>query len=35
VTRGFTGELARWRLPKPQQVIDACGDQERCAIVPR
>jgi len=35
VTRGFTGELARWRLPNPQQVIDACGGQERCAIVLR
>ncbi|HEX4423579.1 MAG TPA: WD40 repeat domain-containing protein, partial [Kofleriaceae bacterium] len=35
VTRGFTGELSRWRLPKPEQVIGACGDQERCAILAR
>jgi hypothetical protein len=33
VTRGFTGELARWTLPSPEQVIRACGDHERCAIV--
>jgi WD40 repeat protein/serine/threonine protein kinase len=33
VTRGFTGELARWTLPSPGQVIGACGAQERCAIV--
>ncbi|HEX8113025.1 MAG TPA: serine/threonine-protein kinase [Kofleriaceae bacterium] len=33
VTRGITGELARWTLPNPEQVIRACGDQERCAIV--
>jgi hypothetical protein len=35
VTRGFTGELARWTLPVPGQVIDACSSQERCAIVLR
>ena len=35
VTRGFTGELARWTLPAPGQVIDACSSQERCAIVLR
>lgn len=33
VTRGFTGELSRWTLPSPGQVIGACGDRERCAIV--
>ncbi|HEX8106614.1 MAG TPA: protein kinase [Kofleriaceae bacterium] len=33
VTRGITGELARWRLSSPEQVIQACGDHERCAIV--
>lgn len=32
VTRGFTGEVSRWRLPRPEQVIAACGN--RCAIVP-
>jgi len=35
VTRGITGELARWSLPKSQQVIDACSDQERCGILLR
>jgi WD40 repeat protein/serine/threonine protein kinase len=33
VTRGFTGELARWALPDPAEVIRACGERERCAIV--
>jgi WD40 repeat protein len=33
VTRGFTGEISRWRLPAPGRVIDACGDHPRCAIV--
>ena len=35
VTRGMTGELAHWRLPDPGQVIQACRDHERCAIVLR
>jgi WD40 repeat protein len=35
VTRGFTGELSRWTLPGSEQVIGACGDQERCAIMHR
>jgi WD40 repeat protein/serine/threonine protein kinase len=35
VTRGFSGELSRWTPPSPEQVIDACLDRERCAIVPR
>jgi WD40 repeat protein len=35
VTRGFTGYLARWTLPSPGQVIQACGDRERCAILIR
>ena len=35
VTRGFTGEIARWRLPNPEGVIDACGRLAPCAIVPR
>jgi WD40 repeat protein len=33
VTRGFSGELSRWTLPSSEQVIGACGDQERCAIM--
>jgi WD40 repeat protein len=33
VTRGFTGEVARWRLPHPEHVIRACEDQQRCGIV--
>ena len=33
VTRGFTGELSRWTLPSSEQVIEACGDHERCAIM--
>jgi WD40 repeat protein len=35
VTRGITGELVRWRLPNPGQVIQACRDHERCAILLR
>jgi hypothetical protein len=35
VTRGFTGELARWTLPSPGRVIEACGERERCAILLR
>jgi eukaryotic-like serine/threonine-protein kinase len=34
VTRGFTGEVSRWRLPKPEDVIDKCGRHVPCAIVP-
>jgi WD40 repeat protein/serine/threonine protein kinase len=33
VTRGFTGEISRWRLPGSEHVIDACGEHPRCAIV--
>jgi WD40 repeat protein len=33
ITHGFSGELSRWRLPRPEQVIAACGDQDRCAIM--
>src|SRR5262249_46589125 len=33
VTRGFTGEISRWRLPRAEHVIDACGEHPRCAIV--
>jgi WD40 repeat protein len=43
VTRGFTGEISRWTLPKPAAVIAACGlggevvavDGGPCAIVSR
>jgi WD40 repeat protein/serine/threonine protein kinase len=35
VTRGFSGDISRWTLPRPEQVIEACSDHERCAIVPR
>lgn len=33
VTRGFSGDIARWSLPKPEQVIEACDHNARCAIV--
>jgi WD40 repeat protein len=35
VTRGFGGEVARWRLPRPERVIAACSDREVCGIVSR
>jgi WD40 repeat protein len=35
VTRGFTGEIARWQLPNPDDAIAACGQHALCAIVPR
>jgi WD40 repeat protein len=33
VTRGIAGELSRWGLPAPGEVIGACSDRDRCAIV--
>jgi WD40 repeat protein len=33
VTRGYFGDIARWSLPNPEQVIEACDHNERCAIV--
>ena len=33
VTRGFTGEISRWRLPGPEHVIEACSGRAHCAIV--
>jgi WD40 repeat protein/serine/threonine protein kinase len=33
VTRGFSGDITRWSLPRPEQVIEACEHEERCAIV--
>jgi WD40 repeat protein len=43
VTRGFGGDVARWRLPSPEGLIEACGQgrevagssSEPCAIVVR
>lgn len=32
VTRGFSGDISRWTLPKPERVFEACRAQ-RCAIV--
>jgi serine/threonine protein kinase/WD40 repeat protein len=34
VTRGFTGEISRWRLPRSEAVIAACARHSPCAIVP-
>jgi WD40 repeat protein len=34
VTRGYTGEISRWRLPNPAQVIAACSGHPPCAILP-
>jgi len=33
VTRGFSGDIARWSFPKPEQVIEAYDHDERSAIV--
>jgi WD40 repeat protein len=33
VTRSFTGEISRWRLPAASAVIDACSRHTPCAIV--
>jgi WD40 repeat protein len=33
VTRGFSGDIARWSLPRSEQVIEACDQRELCAIV--
>jgi WD40 repeat protein len=33
VTRGYSGDIARWVLPTPGQVIEACDHNERCGIV--
>jgi len=35
VTRGLSGDISRWSLPNPEQVIEACGHHEHCAIVSR
>jgi WD40 repeat protein/serine/threonine protein kinase len=33
ITRGFSGDLARWTLPKPELVIEACAAHDGCAMV--
>ncbi len=35
VTRGFSGELARWTVPTSEETMEACSrqDQQRCAIM--
>jgi WD40 repeat protein len=35
VTRGFSGELSRWTLPRSEPVIEAWEDHEHRAIVRR
>jgi WD40 repeat protein/serine/threonine protein kinase len=34
VTRGFSGDISRWSLPRSAAVIEACSVRGRCAIVP-
>jgi WD40 repeat protein/serine/threonine protein kinase len=34
VTRGFTGEISRWQLPRSEAMIAACARHSPCAIVP-
>jgi WD40 repeat protein len=34
VTRGFAGEISRWRLPQPGAVIEACAHHPPCATIP-
>jgi WD40 repeat protein/serine/threonine protein kinase len=34
VTRGFTGEISRWRLPRPELIVAACAYHALCGIVP-
>jgi eukaryotic-like serine/threonine-protein kinase len=33
ITRSFAGDLARWRLPQPDAIIEACGST-MCAAAP-
>ena len=33
VTRGFSGDIARWTLPRPERVIEACSSHEGCAMI--
>jgi WD40 repeat protein len=32
ITRGFTGEITRWRLPPAEEVIEACRRHPHCAV---
>jgi hypothetical protein len=32
ITRGFWGDIARWTLPKPEQVFAACRAHNLCAL---
>jgi WD40 repeat protein len=34
VTRGFAGEIARWKLPPSRAVIEACAHHPPCATIP-
>jgi len=34
VTRGFTGEISRWQLPRSEAMIAACARHSPCGIVP-
>ena len=34
VTRGFAGEIARWRLPRSGAVMEACAHHPPCALMP-
>jgi len=34
VTRGFAGEVSRWRLPQSGAVMEACAHHPPCAIMP-
>jgi WD40 repeat protein len=33
VTRGFNGQVERWNIPASEQVLAACRQHPRCAIV--
>jgi WD40 repeat protein len=33
VTRGLSGDILRWSLPDPEQVIEECSGHGRCAIL--
>ncbi len=33
ITRGFSSDIARWTLPRPERVIEACSAHEGCAML--
>jgi WD40 repeat protein len=33
VTRGFNGEISRWRIPSSEQVLESCAGNTACGIV--